>query len=191
MWPWEHLALGYLCYSLGGRAVGWQPPTHQSAAVLAFATQFPDLVDKPLGWMLGVVPDGTAFAHSLLFAVPFAVLVGSVCRAAGRSDLGLAFAVGSLSHLPADALYPVALGAEPKVAFLLWPLVGSAGGSSTVAVLPYVRELFVAYLAVLSTPAGVGYLLLETALLAGAVGVWVLDGRPGWVFGRRPRPIRG
>ena len=49
MWPWEHLAIGYLAYSLLGRLAWRRPPTVGTAITVAFGTQFPDLVDKPLG----------------------------------------------------------------------------------------------------------------------------------------------
>jgi hypothetical protein len=61
MWPWEHLAVGYLLYSVS--CVLWgRYPTRIGVAALAFGTQFPDLVDKPLGWWLGVLPSGQSFA---------------------------------------------------------------------------------------------------------------------------------
>ena len=49
MWPWEHLTIGYLAYSLLSRLAWRRPPTVGTAITVAFGTQFPDLVDKPLG----------------------------------------------------------------------------------------------------------------------------------------------
>ena len=49
MWTWEHLAIGYLAYSLLSQLAWRRPPTVGAAITVAFGTQFPDLVDKPLG----------------------------------------------------------------------------------------------------------------------------------------------
>ena len=48
MWPWEHLAFGYVLYSLGVRTLRGRTPRGPPVLVLAVATQVPDLLDKPL-----------------------------------------------------------------------------------------------------------------------------------------------
>ncbi|WP_123533272.1 metal-dependent hydrolase [Halosimplex salinum] len=178
MWPWEHLAVGYLAYTALSRLVFRAPPTTGGAVAVALGTQFPDLVDKPLGWWLGVVPGGTTVAHSLLTAVPLCLLVLLVAVPTGRGRLAVAFAVGYLSHLPGDVLYPVVLGGDPKLWFLLWPLT-PAPGSGPSAVLPHFFELVELFAAFLSTPLGAVYLVSELLFLAVAVRVWFLDGSPG------------
>lgn len=176
VWPWEHLAVGYLLYSALARWRG--DPPGREALVLAVGTQFPDLVDKTLGWVLGVLPGGLTLAHSLLFAIPAVAVVLAVTRNTDAQEAGVAFGVGYLSHLPGDVLYPALLGEGLAVRFLFWPLV-PASPASTDDVLALVQSLFAEFLAYLATPAGRLYIALEFTLLSAAFVVWVLDGCPG------------
>jgi hypothetical protein len=186
MWPWEHLAIGYLAYSLWRRIDGPGRPSTGEALVVAFATQFPDLIDKPLGWGTTILPAGTSLAHSALVALPTALAVQALAMAAGRRRLGTAFAVGYLTHLPGDVLYPVLLGGSPKLAFLLWPLVPAAA-HPPVSLLAQVGDLVNRFLEIMGTPRGRTYVLLEASLLAAALAAWLLDGRPGLdLLRRRP-----
>lgn len=205
MWPWEHLAVGYLGYALvrragarlgasgrgraGSDAGGAGPDaggTTDTAAgrggpvvALAVATQLPDLVDKPLSWSLGVLPSGTSLAHSLLVAVPVVVGVALATRRTRLSAYGVALAVGWLSHLAGDALYPVLLGGPPAVGALLWPVVPAPPGASGGGLLAHARRLFELFLTFLGTPRGRLYLLGEAGLLGLAALVWLRDGAPG------------
>jgi len=178
MWPWEHLALGYIVYSLSSRALGAGPPNGGALAAVAIGSQFPDLVDKPLGWVFHVFSAGLSVAHSLLVAVPLSLLVIAIARTRRATALGVAFAVGYLVHLPADVVYPMLLGQEPKASFLLWPLV-PAPTANPEAVLPYVEALFGAFLALLVSPQGMLYVGLELTLLLSALVLWIGDGGPG------------
>lgn len=177
MWPWEHLALGYLLFSLGLRVGGGRAPADWSVAVLAFGTQFPDLVDKPLGWVLGVFDSGTALGHSVFVAVPVCVVVLAIGSRLDARQFAGAFAVGYLSHLPADALYPALLGGRPEPAKLLWPVVSSPAGGS-VDVWAHVLDLLATFVTSVGGGAG-SFLLLELSLLSGALVLWLVDGRPG------------
>jgi hypothetical protein len=178
MWPWEHLAIGYIVYSLSSRVLGGRPPDAVVLLALAVGSQFPDLVDKPLGWVFHVFSAGVSVAHSLLIAVPLSVLVVAVARTRRATAVGVAFAVGYLLHLPADAVYPVMLGQDPKVGFLLWPLV-PAPAANPEALLPYVEALLGAFLARLASPQGVLYVTAELTLLLFALVLWIGDGGPG------------
>jgi hypothetical protein len=178
MWPWEHLALGYLAYSLWSRQVARRPPTPREAAVVALGTQFPDLVDKPLGWVFHLLPSGVSLAHSALVAIPTALSLFALATLDERARLGLPFAVGYLSHLPADAGFGLLLGGSSKTSFLLWPLVPQESVIGSTGVLQFVTTLFTSYLTHLGGPSGVGYLLFEVGLIGSALVVWQRDGRP-------------
>lgn len=180
MWPWEHLAVGYLGYAALRRAGGARgPPGGGPVLALGVATQLPDLVDKPLAWSLGVLPSGTSLAHSVLVAVPGAVVAVLVARRAGAPAYGAAVAVGWLSHLVGDVVYPVLLGGSPAVAAVLWPVVPAPPGAGGGGVLAQARRLFALFLAFLATPRGWRYLVGEAALLGLAGLVWLAEGAPG------------
>ncbi|WP_158056466.1 metal-dependent hydrolase [Halorussus halophilus] len=196
MWPWEHLAVGYLCYSLFARVRYGRAPRAVPVVALAVGTQFPDLVDKPLAWTFGVLPSGHSLAHSALVAVPLALLAVTLGRrAAARnptSDFrgaGTAFAVGYLSHLPGDVFYPVIVGGKPNVGFLLWPLVPAAESPTSVGFLEIVRLLFARFVGELFSGAFSTYLALELGLLLCVFALWLADGVPpfGALVSRRER----
>ncbi|WP_254820947.1 metal-dependent hydrolase [Haloglomus halophilum] len=182
MWPWGHLALGYLLYSPAVRLLRRRGPAAAGALALALGTQFPDLLDKPLAWVLGVTSQGYTVGHSVFVAVPLAVLVVSLAARHDRTEAGLAFAVGHLSHLLGDVLFAVALRNPYTIERVLWPVANlPAGGQRAVTgrVLEYAAE-WVAYL--LATDQG-WFVALYVGTLLGAFCLWLLDGVPGL-----PRP---
>lgn len=168
MWPWGHLAFGYVVYSLVSRLGRGRAPAWPAVAFLALGTQAPDLVDKPLAWTWNVLPSGRSLAHSLIFGT---VIVGVVVAVLRRLDVasGEAFAVGYYSHLVGDVVVPLAQGEFHQMSFLLWPVlpVPDSGGPS-VGIIEYIltAELTARF-------------LLEVGLAA-LVGLWwLLDGAPG------------
>jgi len=174
MWPWGHLAVGYLLCSLWCRRRVGDPPGPAAAVVTAVATQVPDLVDKPLAWYLDVLPTGRSLAHSLLVGT---VVVGAVWWVAARADrrpLGVVFALGYLSHLAGDVLYPVLGWRLGELSFLLWPLLDLPEYGISQGVLARVLV------------ADLGLIVFETALFVAAVSAWVRDGSPGLDILRRP-----
>lgn len=177
MWPWEHLASGYLVYSLANRGTGGDRPTGMEALALVVGTQFPDLVDKPLGWGTTLLPSGISLAHSLLCAVPVSAAAILLARRADAGRVGWAFAAGYLAHLPGDIVYPMAVGGEPRLGFLLWPLVETTA-STPASITGHVWGLVAQFLEILGTPVGQVYLVLELVLLGAAVLAWLGDGRP-------------
>lgn len=186
MWPWEHLAVGYLVVALALR-LGWhRSPDGWTAVAVAVGTQFPDLVDKPLAWQLEVLQSGTSVAHSVFVAVPLAVLAVAVAWRLDRPVLGAAFAVGYLLHLPADAAYGVVYGNPVAFDKLLWPLVAGPGPDHGSFI-----QNFTYYLSkfggVLDSPGGLGIVAFELALLGGTFLLWVADGLPGVPRVGRPR----
>jgi hypothetical protein len=168
MWPWGHAAAGYLVYTLWVRSRFRHPPAGPATLALAVGTQFPDLVDKPLAWTLGVSPSGRAGAHSLLVAAPIlaALWVGLPDRY--RRGLWGAFAAGYLVHLGTDVLYPVVNGDFATLGFLLWPVTPLPALSESTSIAGH-------FLAMELTPT----LAFELVLFAVATAVWFADGRPG------------
>ncbi|EMA49609.1 hypothetical protein C451_18773 [Halococcus thailandensis JCM 13552] len=123
MWPWGHLAVGYLVYTALSRWRFGRAPSAGAAVAVAVGTQFPDLVDKPLAWTFHVLPSGRSFAHSLLTAAIVCTLVYAYARRHGLARPALAFAVGYITHPFADALSPL-LGSEyAYIRYLGWPVL--------------------------------------------------------------------
>jgi len=178
MWPWDHLAFGYLLHSLLVRSRLGRGPEDGPVLALVVATQFPDLVDKPLAWEFGALPHGQSLAHSLLFAVPVVLASAAAARRYGRPEHGTAVAVGYLSHLLADLAYGPLTGGSLSPAFLLWPLLHRPP-EPPVGLAPRVLALLDSSLALLATPAGLVYLLLELALGLAVAALWRRDGFPG------------
>jgi hypothetical protein len=192
MWPWEHLAFGYLLYSGYARFVSPGRVRNDAAIAAAFGTQFPDLVDKSLAWGFDVLPGGLSLAHSLVFGVPLCLFVVLLARRYGTSSVGPAFTVGYLSHLLGDILYPIATGGfefDSFPSFLLWPLIPRTFSDSR-GLAGNVTYYFEQFTVFLGTPRGQLYLVIELFLLSLALFVWALDGFPGtrWVRHRlQPR----
>ena len=171
MWPWGHAAVGYLLYSACTRTQHDSPPEAIAVLFLAVGTQFPDLIDKPLSWTVGILPTGRTLAHSLLFAVPVSIAVYLVCvyHPRLRRSWGGAFALGNLLHVIVDAIPAFLWGDLIDARSLLWPLL------SVEAYDDRGRSITGAFLSLdLSN-----YLLFEFFLVAIAVPLWWADGRPG------------
>jgi len=123
MWPWGHLAVAYLLYTVITHRRFGRPPRAVPAIALAFGSQTPDLIDKPLAWNFGILPGGRTLAHSLFVVallVPVVLLVAD--RLEGRA-IGVAFLIGYCSHLLADVPPRVLSGEFAHAAYLLWPVV--------------------------------------------------------------------
>jgi membrane-bound metal-dependent hydrolase YbcI (DUF457 family) len=169
MWPWGHLAVGYLLYSLGLRRTNRLPDSPE-VFLLALGTQLPDLVDKPLSWELGLLVSGRSLGHSLLVAaVILAVLYVGLAPRIGRSRV-TAFAVGYLSHPFADLPYVDLLAGEYATsAYLVWPLRSMPPDDLERSIIEYLLSF---------QPGPFDYVQFALVLLA--LGLWYLDGRPGW-----------
>lgn len=168
MWPWGHLALGYLVYSLAVHLRDRRAPDGVAAVALAFGTQFPDLVDKPLAWTLEVLPHGHSLAHSLITTVVVIAVVTVVLPRRGYGRVAAAFAVGYVSHLFGDALSPVLEGELSALRFLAWPVVPAVESAT--------EGSFVAQLRELSLDA---FLAFELAMGLAVFALWLRDGAPG------------
>jgi len=180
VWPWEHLAVGYIAVSVLFRTVRVRVNTGHFLAVV-LGSQFPDLVDKPLAWAFGVLPSGTTLTHSVFVAFPLCLSVWLVCTWRGYGRIGFAFALAYLLHLPADVLYgTITVGNPPSVEIVLWPLVSKPSGSDPIGLLGETLYYARRYVHFLSRPEAVRYVLIECALLLTTALLWFLDGRPGF-----------
>jgi hypothetical protein len=153
--------------------------TPVGAAVLALAvgTQFPDLVDKPLAWYLGVLPSGRSLGHSIFTTIILLAVVHWVATRYQRRELSIAFAVGQLSHLAADSVYPLFEGDWTAVGFVLWPVLSQQGADTDKTILEVLIE---------SSLSLTG--LVELLLVIVATALWVSHRAPGlWLC---LRPIR-
>lgn len=178
MWPWEHLAVGYLCYSAYVRFRYGHPPRRWPALALALATQLPDLIDKPLAWSLSVLPSGFSLGHSVFFATAVVVLAVVLARRRGVPQVGTAVAIGYATHLLGDLAYPVLRGGTTDVGIILWPIV-SRPDSARVGLFEETARLFAEFSRFLGTPRGLSYLLFEVVLIGGVLALWAVDGWPG------------
>lgn len=184
MWPWGHLAVGYVAFSALARVGLATRPSDRGAVVLAVATQLPDLIDKPLAWQFGLLSNGIGAAHSLLVGVPAAVALGVALWSRGHRESGLAVAVGYVTHVLGDILFGVLFSRPPVLPAFLWPAFAAPAapapglGAKTLQLLADSRAL-------LAGATGRTYFLLEALLLAGTVALWILDGKPGWGLLRR------
>lgn len=113
MWPWGHAAVAYLFVTVFAR-FDRRRPTEREVLAVFLASQLPDVVDKPLAWTLGVLPNGRSLAHSLVIASLVILVVVAVARTRDRPAIGAAVGIGYLSHLVADAFYPVVTGNTPN-----------------------------------------------------------------------------
>jgi len=167
MWPWGHLAVGYLIYSLYSHRIRGQPPSDYAVVALAIGTQFPDAVDKPLAWTAGVLPNGRSLAHSILVATLVIWVLYIVVRS-HQQFLVTAFSIGYLAHLFGDALYPLIDGDISALGFLAWPLVPALEYSTDKSFLAHFLSLELT-----------SFVAFELALSLFVFGIWIYDGLPG------------
>ena len=177
MWPWEHVLVGYLAYSLFSHLFFRESPDGATTGAVVFASLLPDLIDKPLAWQFGVFPSGYALGHSIFFAVPLSLLVGVLAARRGRTRVGIAFGMAYLLHLVADLVpYYFRWGYLP-IERVLWPVLVTRepsyglGEGFLVLFLPYLSQI----LALEVTP----YLLIQVGITAFTLSLWVYDGMPG------------
>jgi len=125
MWPWGHAILAYgvvtllmILYrrrSLGGA----------EAVAVVIGSQIPDLIDKPLGWTLGLLPSGRSLGHSLFTWVVLSALLVLLLRRLDRQSLALPVIGGFLVGILTDVPRAVLAGDFSMATFLLWPVLPS------------------------------------------------------------------
>lgn len=178
MWPWEHVVVGYVVYSLGSHLLRRGPPRAAETLVVALASLLPDLIDKPLAWSLDVVATGYGPAHSVFLALPLVGFVGTAWAILGRPQRGAAFGVGYLLHLAGDLLHNATGGSDLAPEIVLWPLrtyepSGPRAGFLRESVMRFGQfrsEMLAGNLSL--------YARAQIVLFALAVLLWVYDGTP-------------
>lgn len=168
MWPWGHVAVAYLIYSVFVRRQYRQLPDSVPAFALLIGSQLPDLIDKPLSWSFGVLPGGRTLAHSVFFAA--LVLPALLAIAAHYEYLraGVALCIGHVTHLLADLPPSFFTGEFGGATFLFWPVLDQPDYAEPESLLAG----FLRY--------SMGtYEWFQLALFGFAVVVWYYDGQPG------------
>lgn len=172
MFPLVHPGLAYLLFAAYARLVDGRPPNGPVTIGLVVGAVVPDLVDLPLYYLAGA-PSTRTVAHSLLVCVGLSAVVRlAIGRSSVDDRVGKGFAAGYLSHLLADAVWPLVLWLPAELRYLGWPLTQQPlyEGTKPLAAVCGVT---------------VTTLWVESALLAVALAVWWRDGRPG--LGERDR----
>lgn len=130
--PLGHATLAYLCYVVYA-AVTDNLPARLALLPVAFGSQFPDLVDKPLAYF-EILTYGRSLAHSLFSFVLVSSAVWLLARrlrdrlpdGTWQSALArvtpAAFAIGYASHLLGDTYRFLLSGQFYAARFLLYPL---------------------------------------------------------------------
>jgi len=168
MWPWGHLAVAYLLYTIYTHRDGHRPRA-LPVVVLAIGSQFPDLIDKPLAWSFGVLPGGRTFAHSVFFAALLLPTVALLAHRVDRPAIGPAFAIGHLAHLLADIPPSVLLLQDfSSTTFLFWPVLEPPAYHSPGSILDGFLRYSMGW-----------YEGVQLGLVLVALVVWYRDGTPG------------
>ena len=180
MLPWGHLAVAYLLYSPYSRRRYGHPPSARAVLALLAGTFFADVVDKSLGWGLGLIPS-RSLGHSLVLAVPLLVAVYAVAVRYDRVAAATAFAIAHISHLFTDIRPRLLLGYPIRNRYFFWPIISRRIYSYHERVFepPWLVEVLVTPLTYRPV-----FLLLELVLFGFAIRRWTRDGRPGLEFVR-------
>ncbi|WP_227133205.1 metal-dependent hydrolase [Halorubellus salinus] len=168
MWPAAHLAAAYLAWSVLSRVRYRRPPNTPEVWIVAFASQFPDLVDKPLAWWVPVLPAGRSLAHSLITATVLISALAVVARRINRLPYAIAFGTGYVTHVLTDAINPLSERRYAYVNYLGWPLLPLPPYDTNRALFGDFGSVDVADL--------FGF---EGAILVAMVLLWLADGTPG------------
>ncbi|WP_254864236.1 metal-dependent hydrolase [Halovivax gelatinilyticus] len=178
MWPWEHVIIGYLAYSLFCHLFLRDSPGGLETIAVVFASVLPDLIDKPLAWEYGVFESGYALGHSIFFAIPLSIAIGLLARRFGRTRAGIAFGIGYLLHLPADVVDGYVRGGVYDPGILLWPVERGVDFGHGQGFQDQFLHHFGQYRAELSAGDPSTYVLAQVGLSVLVVCVWLYDGAP-------------
>ncbi|WP_222912809.1 metal-dependent hydrolase [Natrinema sp. SYSU A 869] len=175
MWPWGHLAVAYLVYTVYCHHRTSRSPRVLPVVVLAIGSQFPDLIDKPFAWSLEILPGGRTLTHSVFVAALLLPVVYRVSLRLERPALGIAFAIGHVSHLVAD-IPPSAIVVRDLSAttFLFWPVLEPPAYETVDGILAGFLRYSMGW-----------YEWAQFGLVLIALVTWHHDGRPGLDYVRR------
>lgn len=179
MWPWGHLAFGYVLYSLYTHIWNRKAPSGRLVVVLAFSTQLPDLVDKPLSWTFGIFPSGYSIAHSIFVATPVIIGFLGAMWYINRSEIGMAFGIGYGSHLLSDLLVAI-FTSGATVGRVLWPLITQPAYDQNLSLSQRLVYYLVRYPISILQGENLGIFFLQSTFVFIAVGLWLYDGAPGY-----------
>lgn len=168
MWPWGHLAVAYLLYSLFVRVRFGRPPRAMPALAVAMGSQLPDLIDKPLAWELGLLVSGRSLAHSISFTLLLLSAVYAIAVPTGHRESATAFVIGHATHLVTDLPLMTVTGDFSGTIYLFWPFLGPPAYDESSGIL-------VAF----SGHSITVYSAVQLALFVVAIIVWYRDGLPG------------
>ena len=168
MWPWGHLAVGYLIYSLYAHFRYRRPPRGSEAILVAFGSLLPDIIDKPLTWTFHVLPSSRSLGHSLFTASFIIFLAYTLERRSGHIYGAGAFAIGYLSHLVADGYLEFISGEYRYLTYLVYPILPPPKYGIEPSWLAHIRDFKLT-----------GYTEGEIAIAAFVVLLWLWDGKPG------------
>lgn len=177
MWPWEHVVIGYIAYSLVCHLLFRNSPSGRETFAVVFGSLLPDLIDKPLAWQFGVFEGGYAIAHSVFFAIPLSILAGFVARRYGAGPTGLAFGLGYLLHLLSELLPAYLNQGELVFERILWPVMKAGDDGHQGLVKGFVEEV-IPYAFELTTGEPSNYLLFQLGLMGFALLLWIYDDMP-------------
>jgi len=98
-----------------------QLPSLQLVGIVAFGSQFPDLIDKPLYHESIVTPSGRVGVHSLPIAIPIAVAVLWYAFRTDRPRAGLVFVFAYATHILGDVYHALLAPSRGIPPDLFWP----------------------------------------------------------------------
>jgi hypothetical protein len=122
VYPREHFLVAFVPVVVYVALRDRRRPSLGLVWVVFVGSQLPDLIDKPLGNYLDLLPSGRVFFHSLPIAIPVSVVAIVYAHKTERLRAGIAFVFAYLLHIAGDS-YPSFLRSSPFAwSDLLWPL---------------------------------------------------------------------
>ena len=179
MWPWEHVIFAYVIYSLGCRLFGTTPSSRAALLLLVFGALLPDLIDKPLAWHFGIFHTSYSIGHSVLLAIPASFVAVGLAVRFGHPRLGIAFAVGYLSHLIGDLIPTYVREGNIPMERVMWPVMETEPSPGHGGLLDGFWNHFEPYLVSIRAGDPSLYLIVQLGLGILALVLWAFDGFPG------------